>query len=74
MFSKKEFLSDRKKFKSFLSERVVFLSSISYSYKSQLVNSLIDYVYNIFDIKNNIKIVNKQTINQMFLDYRKYFG
>ncbi len=73
IFSKKEFLSDRQSFRKFLEDRFVFLTFVSDRRKSSFFVSIIDYVYNIFGVKDNINIANKDFLNQMFLDFRKYF-
>lgn len=72
-FSKKEFLNDRKKFKKFLIDRIIFLSDVSDSYKWKIISSIIDYVYNFFDIRSNIKIQNKEFFLKYLDDFRKYF-
>ncbi len=72
-FSKKEFLENKYLFRDFLKDRFVFLSEVSQQYKSKLIASIIDYVYNFFDVRDNIKIKNKKEFLKHMENFRKYF-
>jgi hypothetical protein len=68
-------LQNAKLFRKFIEEKIIFLNNeIKSSRKTKLFVSIIDYIYNIFDVRNNIKIENKESFLKSFEDFRKYFG